>query len=116
MARQYDVEEAFDLAMNDDSHEVLSPHSDHQLGFEEDDNKCVLATDVTIDDTVVSTTTDFDETGTEPATTSSPAGDVDLSSPSTPAATITDHKWTNFLEPVYVAEFTQPVCLFLLHH
>uniref|UniRef100_A0A1X7TYD8 Uncharacterized protein n=1 Tax=Amphimedon queenslandica TaxID=400682 RepID=A0A1X7TYD8_AMPQE len=85
MARQYNVEEALDLVMDDDSHEVFCPDSDDELGFEDDVDDCILATDVTIDDTVV-TTSDL-EAGTEPATTSpSPAGDMESSLPSTPAA------------------------------
>uniref|UniRef100_A0A1X7TFZ8 Uncharacterized protein n=1 Tax=Amphimedon queenslandica TaxID=400682 RepID=A0A1X7TFZ8_AMPQE len=61
MARQYNVEEALDLVMDDESHEVYCPDSDDELGFEDDD-KC-----------------------------------------------ITDCKWTNLLEQVYVAELTKLV-------
>uniref|UniRef100_A0A1X7VA63 Uncharacterized protein n=1 Tax=Amphimedon queenslandica TaxID=400682 RepID=A0A1X7VA63_AMPQE len=86
MDKQYNVEEVLDLVFNDDSHKVFWRDSVDELGLEDDDDKCILATDVTIDDTIVNTRTDF-KTGTEPATTLSfPAGDVDLSSTSTPAA------------------------------
>uniref|UniRef100_A0A1X7U7F9 PiggyBac transposable element-derived protein domain-containing protein n=1 Tax=Amphimedon queenslandica TaxID=400682 RepID=A0A1X7U7F9_AMPQE len=110
MARQYIVEEALDLVMDDDSHEVFCLDSYDELGFEDNVDDCILETDATIDDTVV-TTSDL-EAGTEPATTSpspSPAGDMESSIPSTPAATVTDNKWTDLLEPVNVAEFNEPV-------
>uniref|UniRef100_A0A1X7TE81 PiggyBac transposable element-derived protein domain-containing protein n=1 Tax=Amphimedon queenslandica TaxID=400682 RepID=A0A1X7TE81_AMPQE len=60
-----------------------------------------------IDDDVVNT---IDAgPGTEPATSLLPAGDMELSSPSSSAATITDYKWTDLLVPVYVDKFTEAV-------
>uniref|UniRef100_A0A1X7TTM2 Uncharacterized protein n=1 Tax=Amphimedon queenslandica TaxID=400682 RepID=A0A1X7TTM2_AMPQE len=58
MARLYNADEALDLVMDDDSNEVFCSDSEDDLGFEDDVDECILATDSMVDDDVVNTTTD----------------------------------------------------------